>query len=400
MSFEKPYEGLRVVDLSQGVAGPYCAMLLARQGADVIKVEPLEGDWSRSLGARYGDHTAYSVATNVGKRSLCVDLKQTAGQAIIDKLLPQADVFIEGFRPGVIDRLGFGWERLHALNPGLIYVSISGFGQTGPLHTKPAMDSILQAFTGFMSENLGGDGIPHRTPTVLIDMSTGLYAMQAVGAALFARLSGKAKGGSQSTATGRRISASLMEAGANLQSIRMMSAYREGGYQAGAAPGGTYKTTDGFIQVGAVKNHEFQGLCAALGLHEIAADPKFATNTDRLQHADYLIKTVGDTLATKTAAEWRAVLTKAGLQNEVLQTYSEFVDHPQTAAVGVIGWTRQPGSDVPWATPNPPGIAPLIAGTPEALAPKRGEHTAEILGELGYDTGAIAALLLAGTVAQ
>ena len=396
MSFEKPYEGVRVVDLSQGVAGPYCAMLLARQGADVIKVEPREGDWSRSLGPRYGDHTAYSVATNIGKRSLAVDLKHTDGKAIVDKLLPSADVFIEGFRPGVIDRLGFGWDRLRALNPKLIYVSISGFGQTGPLREKPAMDSILQAFTGFMSENTGGDGIPHRTPTVLIDMSTGLYAQQAVGAALYARLSGQSRDG----ASGRRINASLMEGGANLQSIRMLSAYREGSYQAGSAPGGTYRTRDGFLQIGAVKNHEFQGLCKALGLHEIAIDPRFATNTDRLAHAAFLIKAVGDVLATRTAAEWRTILTEAGLQNEVLQSYTEFVDHPHTQAVGLIGWTQQPGSDVPWATPNPPGVAPLEPGTLQAQAPRLGEHTRRILGELGYEAASIARLITGGIVAE
>ena len=154
------------------------------------------------------------------------------------------------------------------------------------------MDAILQAFTGFMSENHGADGLPHRTPTVVIDMSTGLYAQQAVGAALFARLSGKNREGR----SGRRINVSPMEAAANLQSIRMMGAYREGRYQLGSAPGGTYKTKAGFIQVGVVKNHEFQGLCKALGLAATAADPRFADNTGRLAHSAELIKTVGDTL--------------------------------------------------------------------------------------------------------
>jgi CoA:oxalate CoA-transferase len=389
MSFDKPYEGLRVVDLSQGVAGPYCAMLLARQGADVIKVEPLEGDWSRSLGPRYGDHTAYSVANNIGKRSLAVDLKNRDGKAIVDQLAKSADVFLEGFRPGVIDRLGFGYERLRAINPGLIYVSISGFSQKGPMRDKPAMDSILQAFTGFMSENSGPDGIPHRTPTVLIDMSTGLYAQQAVATALYARAIGATKAG----IAGRRIDVSLLEAAANLQSIRLMSAYREGAYKAGAAPGGTYRTRDGWIQVGAVKNHEFQGLCKALGLGELAHDPRFATNTDRLNEAAYLVKKVGDALATKSNAEWRAILTEAGLQNECLQTYREFVDHPHTQAIGLIGWTVQAGSEVPWASPNPPGVPALDPVSPEALAPRRGEHTHAILQELNYPLTEIARLI-------
>ncbi len=384
MSFEKPYEGLRVVDLSQGVAGPYCAMLLARHGAEVIKVEPFEGDWARSLGPRYGDHTAYSIAANVGKRALAVDLKSAAGREVVDRLIPTADVFLEGFRPGVIDRLGFSYERLRAINPRLVYVSISGFGQEGPLREKPAMDPILQAFTGFMSENTGADGLPHRTPTIIVDMSTALYAHQAVVAALYARRDG---------APGRRINASLMEGGANLQAIRLMSAYREGEFRPAAAPGGTYKTREGWIQIGAVKNHEFQGLCKCMGLDAMAANPKYANNTDRYKYAEELTAGVREVMLTRTAREWRDIFTAAQLQNEIIQTYSEFVDHPHTAATGLLSWTTQDGSDTPWPTPNPPGTRRLEPGTPEAHAPRLGEHTREILAELGYPPGDIAKLV-------
>jgi len=164
MNIDRPYEGLRVIDMSQGVAGPYCAMLLAQNGADVIKIEPANGDWARHLGKTYGDHTAFSVPANMGKRSIVMNLKHGEAQAIIDKMVEQADVFLEGFRPGVIDRLGFPYERMRELNPQLIYVSISGFGQTGPMRERPAMDPVLQAFTGFMAENVGQDGLPHRTP--------------------------------------------------------------------------------------------------------------------------------------------------------------------------------------------------------------------------------------------
>lgn len=384
MSFEKPYEGLRVVDLAQGVAGPYCAMLLARHGAEVIKVEPLEGDWSRTLGARYGDHTAYSVPANTGKRGIAIDLKSDAGRAIVDRMIPTADVFIEGFRPGVIDRLGFSYDRLKAMNPGLVYVSVSGFGQEGPLAKKPAMDPILQAFTGFMSENTGPDGVPHRTPTVIIDMSTALYAHQAVVAALYA----KAKG-----APGRRINVSLMEGAANLQSIRLIGAYRDGPYRVAAAPGGTYRTSDGgWVQIGVVKNHEFQGLMKALGLEALANDPRYATNGQRVEHAAVLTKAVADVLITRKAAEWREVLTAAGLQNEVLQTYKEFVDHPQTKAIGLVTMAEQPGSDIPWPVPNPPGVARAPSGAPEVTAPSLGQHTRAILSEIGYSQAEIGRL--------
>lgn len=384
MSFDKPYEGIRVVDLAQGVAGPYCAMLLARHGADVIKVEPLEGDWSRALGPRYGDNTAFSVAANLGKRSLAVDLKTDAGRAIVEKLVPKADLFMEGFRPGVIDRLGFSYEKLKATNPGLIYLSISGFGQVGPLREKPAMDPILQAFTGFMSENKGPDGIPHRTPTIVMDMSTALYAHQAVVAALYA----KARG-----APGRRINASLMEGAANLQGIRMMSAVRDGPFKSVAGPGGTYQAADGgWVQVAAVKNHEFEGVCKVLGMDDLLGDPRYKTTTDRYAHAPYLMQRAADAIKTRPAAEWRDLLTKAGLQNELVQTYDDFVRHPHAEATEVITWTEQPGSDQPWATPNPPGTQRLKSGAPDAIAPSLGQHTDAILAELGYAPGDIGKL--------
>lgn len=390
MSFDKPYEGIKVVDLSQGVAGPYCAMLLARHGAEVIKVEPLEGDWSRALGPQYGDNTAFSVAANLGKKSLAVDLKAKEGREIVMRLLPTADVFLEGFRPGVIDRLGFSYETLKAINPGLIYLSVSGFGQEGPLREKPAMDPILQAFTGFMSENKGPDGVPHRTPTIVMDMSTALYSHQAVVAALYA----KAKG-----APGRRINSSLMEAAANLQSIRMMSALRDGPFKNVAGPGGTYQGSDGaWIQIAAVKNHEFEGVCKVLGLTDLLGDPKYATTTKRYEHGPYLVQRAADVIKTRPAAEWRDKLTEAGLQNEVIQTYDEFVQHPHTSAVGLISWTDQPGSETAWATPNPAGTRRLKSGEPDAIAPRLGSHTREILTSLGFAGGDIDRLIAAKIV--
>ena len=175
MSYEAPFAGLKVVDLSQGIAGPYCAMLLAQHGAEVIKVEGLgDGDWARTLGTRYGSHSAFSIIGNLGKRSIAVDLKSDAGKAVVWRLLKGADVFLEGFRPGVIKRLGFDYAAVSAREPRILYVAISGFGQSGPLSERPAMDPVLQAYTGLMSENRGEDGIPHRVPVIVVDMSTAL----------------------------------------------------------------------------------------------------------------------------------------------------------------------------------------------------------------------------------
>jgi len=180
------------------------------------------------------------VTANLGKRSIAVDLKHPDCQAVLDKLIETADVFIEGFRPGVTDRLGYSYERLKQVNPKLIYVSVSGFGQAGPMRERPAMDPLLQAFTGFMSENVGGDGVPHRTPLILVDMSTALYAQQAIAGALFA-MRNRGEGG--------KIDVSLMEAATAFQSIRLMDSYLEGPYRAASAPAGTFKTQDGWLQM-------------------------------------------------------------------------------------------------------------------------------------------------------
>ena len=390
MSFEKPYDRLRVVDMSQGVAGPYCGMLLAQHGADVLKIEPKEGDWSRLLGRSYGDHTAFSIAANLGKRSIAVDLKHEKSRAIVDRMIARADVFIEGFRPGVIDRLGYAWERLSALNPRLIYVSVSGFGQSGPMRERPAMDPILQAFTGFMSENTGPDGTPHRTPVIFVDMSTALYAQQAVAAALYAR---------RDDDRGRKIDVSLLEAATAVQAIRLMDGYVEGPYRSASALSGTFETADGWLQAIVVKDDEFQRFCDAVGWEDLAGDPRMATNTSRRDHADELNDRARRMFATATMAHWQTVLTEARIQHEKLQTYREFVDHPQTAAIGAVARLPQPGGDVAWPVPNVPGLARLAPGNQSAAAPTLGQHTSEILADHGYDPSAIERLVADGVVA-
>jgi crotonobetainyl-CoA:carnitine CoA-transferase CaiB-like acyl-CoA transferase len=316
----------------------------------------------------YGDNTAFSVCANIGKRSIAVNLKSDAGKDIVERMIPEADVFLEGFRPGVIERLGFTYDRLSEINPGLLYVSISGFGQDGPLREKPAMDPVLQAFTGFMAENKGQDGIPHRTPTIINDMSTALYTQQALAAALYAR---------RDSGRGRKIEVSLMQASANLQTIRLMSGYLDGPYKPGMVPNGTYVTSDGWIQLVIIRDHEFQKLCAALGLEELGADPRFATNP---------------------SPHWRDVLTEAGLQNEVVQDYEQFIHHPHVEETGLISWLEQPGSEAPWPVPNIPGLPRLDPEVMETIAPRIGQHTREVLTDMGYAADDIDALAAAGDI--
>ena len=389
MSFERPYEGIKVVDLSQGVAGPYCAMLLARQGANVTKVEPLEGDWSRKLMPAYGEHTAFSIAANLGKRSIAINLKSKRAQKIVDRLISQADVFLEGFRPGVIDRLGFSYERLSGINPGIVYVSISGFGQFGPLSKKPAMDPVLQAFTGFLSENVGSDNIPHRTPVIINDMATALYAQQAVAAALYARYKDP---------RGRRIDVSLMEAAANLQSVRLMSGVRDGPYKAPMAPNGTFRTKNGWLQLLVLKDDDFRHLCKAINKEAFAEDDRFKFASDRLKNQHALHEILQKIFDNYDTEYWRQRLTDAGIQNEAVQNYSEFAGHAHVIETGLITWLEQPGSKTPWSIPNIPGLPKLEPDEPDSIAPRVGQHTREILIELNYSGLEIHSLASDGVV--
>jgi len=256
MSYDAPFAGLKVVDLSQGVAGPYAAMLLAQYGADVIKVEPPEGDWARALGKRYGDLTAFSIAANLGKRAIVLDLKTDEGRATVRKLAAGADVFLESFRPGVAARLGVGYPDVAALSPRVIYLSVSGFGQTGPDAERPAVDTVFQAFTGIMSVNRGGDGIPHRVGVIVMDMATALASFQAVAVSLYAR---------RDEPRGRYIESSLLRGGSTVQAVSMIQHHLEGGKpQPGLTPSGTFKARDGWINLTILRDGEFRTLCDAL----------------------------------------------------------------------------------------------------------------------------------------
>jgi len=392
MSYDAPFAGLKVVDLSQGIAGPYCAMLLAQHGASVIKVEGIgDGDWARTLGARYGSHSAFSIIGNLGKRSIAVDLKSNAGKDVVWRLLKGADVFLEGFRPSVIKRLGFDYEAVSAREPRMLYVSISGFGQTGPLAERPAMDPVLQAYTGLMTENRGEDGITHRVPVIVVDMSTALYAFQAVSAALYAR---------RDESRGRYIDVSLMQAGAALQSIRLMACHLEGGaMKPGGAPAGVFKTADGWMSIITLNDRDFRSLCTAMDTPELADDPRFVSTPLRLANDAALYGIVRPAIAARSSTEWSERLTKARLMHERLNSYAEFLAQPQVKESGLIQWLSQAGIDRPVPVPALPGMLPQLDGTPRGSAPATGQHTAAILAEHGYSGADIDSLLAKGIVA-
>ena len=390
MSYDTAFAGLKVIDLSGGVAGPSCAMFLAQHGADVIKVEtPYNGgDWSRILGKRYQDHSAYSLFGTLGKRSLALDLKTEEGKQILWRLLRGADVFIEGFRPGTIRRYGFGYGEVSEREPQIIYYSISGFGQTGPLAERPAMDPVLQAMTGIVDENRGEhDNHPHRIAISLIDMYSGLLGFQAVATSLYARREQKQK-------RGRYIELSLMHGGAMLSVIRLMAQYLEHGKaQRTSMPNAVYTTADGQLNITMVRPSDWPPFCDAIDQPGLLDDPRFATHTARADNLDELYAVVRPAIAGLQTDWLAARLTERGIMNGKVNSYREFLREEQVVASGIMSWLQQPGVPEPVPMPNIPGLAPFESGTKRAHAPVLGEHTRAVLAEHGYSPAEIAGLL-------
>ena len=384
MGYDFPFAGLKVVDISQGVAGPYTGMLMAQYGANVIKVEPHEGDWGRRIARNYDGHSAFSVPANLGKRCIALDMKAPEGRDIVLRMAQEADLFIEGFRPGVADRLGVGHDALAAINPRLLYLSISGFGQTGPLRERPAMDPVLQAFSGFMSANKGVDGIPHRVGVIVCDMGTALYAFQAVSTALYARRDEK---------LGRRIEANLMQGIACLQAARMISNYKDGGRMTpGRVPSGTFPTADGWIDLLIFKEEEFPAFCRILGRDDLAQDARFATNALRVEHEADLTPALNDACGRIDGATLSKGLAGARIMHERVNDFLDFLKHPQVEETGLITWLDHSGiGRIPM--PNVPGLKPLTDGSPLSAAPGIGAHYRTLLREHRYSPADIEALL-------
>jgi crotonobetainyl-CoA:carnitine CoA-transferase CaiB-like acyl-CoA transferase len=389
MGYDNAFAGMKVIDLSGGIAGPSCAMMLAQHGADVIKVETPHhgGDWARIIGRTYEDHSAYSLYGTLGKRSLAVDLKTHEGKDILWRLVRDADVFIEGFRPGTIRKFGFGYEAVSAVNPGVIYYSISGFGQTGPMAARPAMDPVLQAFIGIVTENKGEhDQHPHRIAISLIDMFSGLLGFQAIATSLYARRD-------QAEKQGRFIELSLMQGGALLSVIRLIAHHLERGTaQRTSMPNGVFRTADGLINVTMVRPRDWHPFCEALELTELPHDPRFATREARAAHLDELYAAVRPMVAARTTAWLSERLTARGIMNGRVNSYEEFLKEEQVAATGIISWLAQPGLPEPVPMPNLPGLPKFESGTKRAHAPTLGEHTREVLAEHGYSACEIDAL--------
>lgn len=387
---EAPYRGLKVLDFGQGIASPYCAMLLGVYGADVIKVEPPEGDWSRYLGTTYGNHTTLSAVYNRGKRSLCLDMKHKDGIAIAQRLAKEADVLIEGFRPGVAARLGLGYESLSQDNPGLVYLSVSGFGQSGPYSKRPGSDSVAQAFSGLVSVNVGTDGVPHRVGTTISDIVTGVYAFQAVATTLFARAA---------VGTGRWIDVNLCQSTSALLGHKVAEFILEGGApRALNVPAGTYQTQDGWMMVTLVNEPQYKRLCGAIGREDLATDPRFADFARRADSADALIPQLRQVFLTQPTDTWLTQLHAADIIAERILNPGEWLRNAHVEATKASVCQDTPGVG-PVYTPRTPGIASLSEDR-LCPAPNIGQDTRAVLAEAGFAPAEIDGLVESGAVRQ
>jgi len=385
---EGPLAGIRVVDVSGAVAGPYASTWLAEQGAEVVMVEKVGvPDVMRLTGATIGDQSGTWVQLHRNKRSIDLDIRTPTGRDILFQLVDRADVFVQNFRPGVAQRLGIGYDALSARNPELVYLSVSGYGPTGPYSDQPVYDPIIQARSG-MAESQNGDFVR----TVVADKTTAMTGAMAVLSALVARANG---------AGGQHVEVNLLDA--TVASLFVEAYWNETVPEAEPVP--TYSdwympwdTLDGQIAANWVNFEQYQGACRAIGRPDLADDPRFSDRFARVKNAVAMREEFGAALAKLGTAEVLAALREADVPSAPVLSRQEVFDDPQIHHNGTIIEDHHPTAGR-IRTARPPA---RYSGTPTALtrhAPGKGQHTDEVLDELGLDATAIAALRADGIVA-
>lgn len=372
---QKAFSDIRVFDATQGVAGPHCTLLLAQHGAEVIKLEPPEGDWGRTLGTVYDDLCAAFVSFNRGKKSIGLNLKDYQGLQVAQKLAYTADVVVESFRPGVMSRFSLSYQDIIKHNPEVVYLSVTGFGQQGPYRDLPVTDSVIQAFSGWMNLHKDDQGKPMRSNMIAIDVMTGLYAFQALSAALMRKFRyGK----------GDYIDCSLMQSAAAFQSYKILEHQLEGGKpRALYVPVGTMKTSDGYINITAMRDRHYESLCKVLGLEYLLHDERFNSRDKRIERESDLMPIIRSEFPKKTTKEWAEILTEAGVMNAPVSTYDHFLTDDHVKSVGSVV-TIDHQSISPLTLPNIPGLPKIGENASLAESPHLGQQTRNILLNAGY----------------
>lgn len=372
-----PLEGIKVLDFTHAGAGPYCTMLLGDLGADVVKVEQPMGDVFRFM-----LNGAVFLSYNRNKRDIVIDLKKPEGKKIVKKLIKRSDVLVESFRPSVIGKLGFSYEYVRRINPKIVYCSISGYGQTGPLSHLPAFDPLIQAFSGVMAATGEPGTPPARTAGMFIDAGAGTLAAYTITSCLLSR---------RKTGKGCRIDISMLDVVTSWMGWQVTNYFMSGeipekfgsGYR-WWEPYRAFKVKDGYVFIGTVDEESWKKFCEIIGLGDLPKDPRFATNEERCKHRFELISIIEDKLKDYTREELVELLRKHDLLTAPVQTLDELLAHPHIQARKMLIDIRNPQTGEKTKTSGIPMKIFNLNLKVRRQPPKYGEHTEEILRELGY----------------
>lgn len=391
-------DGMVVLDATQIMSGPFCGLLLADMGADVIKVEkPNGGDDSRRFGPYVNGEGTGFVAMNRNKRGLALNLKSQEGQEVFRKLAEKADVVLENFRPGTMQGLGLGYEQLRDRNPGLIYCSVSGFGQTGPYAGRGGFDLVAQGMSGMMSVTGEPGGAPVKVGVPIADLNAGMYAAYSILCAYIHRLK---------TGQGQYIDVSLLESSmaytfweSNLYFYTGESTGPLGSAHRLSAPYQAFPTTDGYINIGAANQANWEKLCDVLERPDLKADPRFASNARRMEHLSELVAILEKIFPTRTSAEWDAALEKAGVPAGPIYNMAGVYADPHVQAREMLVETEHPVI----GTVKNIGVPVKMSATPGRIyrpAPVLGQHSREVLQQFGWEESEINRLVAAAVIIE
>ena len=380
LSKSGPLEGVRVLDISRFIAGPYCAMLLGDMGADVIKVEPPgRGESSRAFGPFVEGESLYTMVFNRNKRSMTLNLRSDQGRHLFSDLLRKADVLVENYVPGTLEKMGFDWETLHSINPRLIVTRISGFGQTGPLSRKPCFDVIAQTMSGLMDITGEPSGRPNMAGTYVVDYSTGLYATIGTLGALQAR---------QRNGIGQVVDVALLDSALSMlmtaipeQILLGRTMGRHGNRDRYGSPANTFPTGDGaWVHLATAGDPMFRALTESMGQPQVADDARFRNNTERMKHADALEAIIAAWTLTLTSGQLLEKLQAIGVPSAKVARVSDLIDNPQLAHRGqILDMPHSKAGTVPMQ-----GFSIQFGDSPMQLKhapPTLGQHTEEVLTE-------------------
>ena len=394
-----PLSGLRVLEVTQIMSGPTCGLLLADMGADVIKIEKIPGgDDARGYrDPQVGGVSAPFMMMNRTKRGLALNLKSPKGRALLLKMVKNADVLVENFRGGTMDKLGLGYEALKAENPGLIYCAITGYGRTGPYADKGGFDLIAQGFAGLMSITGEAGRPPAKSGNAVSDMNAGILAALGILAAYIHKLK---------TGEGQVVDTSLSDAAlqqtywhAAVWFATQRSPEPTGSAHILTAPYQAFEASDGWINIGGANQTNWERICDVLGHPEWRSDPRFATNSDRMAHLGVLVDLMNAVVRTRTREQWQAAFDAAGVPAGPVHTIGEALSHPQTVARGMVVETDHPQAGTTRAIGCPIhfSASPDRSSTP---APLLGQHTREVLREFDLPEAEIDALVAEGVIAE